>query len=815
VEKNNMKPRVRLPVDSAAFSLPRDRRTATPTRALRGRPLTVANNPTGRRAWWESATCAPIQRLTLWATVVLVIASARAELVLLPATNMTGIAQWKQQQSWGAGPYFSSDGSVLSQTVEFAGGEYQAYVRMFTSPTTDADLVIRMAGKRLPVPMQAKVAKLGWIRLGPVKLPEGPVEVHVEPPQPAKASHHNLAALAFCSTPLENRVGRVLAFSDWLRGELIRLEAPPPAPRTGVEARARQRELRRQLLDTLGLNPLPPRPPLKARVTGRLEKETHVIEKVAYESRPNHIVPALLYLPRNATGPVPAIVSAIGHWNSGKSSKAPQLRAIALARHGYAVLALDPAYAWERGIPGNSEGLEPFVAGGAIAGHMAWDIMRGADYLETRPEIDATRLGVTGASGGGLQAFYAGAIDERFKVVMPAVALWAMSELALNAYYSQDNWVPGISRLGGMGTLMALTAPRPMLVMNMDADFTTSYSCEQLVSLARPYYQLLDAEGRLLHTIEKGPHDYTRGMREVTCAFVDRWLKGIGDGFPVPEPDIQNDLFDEKDPALFVFEGGKIPTAGAETVQSFWAAQATALRAALPAKPRGLAKRLRDDLLRMPPRSVPNAVETAGGVLLTTDPGVQVAACRLGDGRRAVIWVGEKDFVSEAQRAEVKALARAATVFVLEPRGVALPDDLHILRHATIVLGRPLAGQWAYDVLCLVDHLARQKQFESIRVAGRGPEMGLVCLLATLFDSRIEAAGIDGMFSSFVQLVGHGHPASQIPGVLRVADVPHIIAAAGMRRIQMNNLRRAQGAAQIASTAKRPPEFFGDWIKGE
>ena len=110
----------------------------------------------------------------------------------------------------------------------------------------------------------------------------------------------------------------------------------------------------------------------------------------------------------------------------------PQLRAIALARHGYAVLA------WIRlrlgtGIPGNSEGFEPFVAGGAIAGHEVWDIMRAADYLETRPEIDSTRLGVTGASGGGLQTFYAGAVDERFQAVMPAVALWPMSELAMNS----------------------------------------------------------------------------------------------------------------------------------------------------------------------------------------------------------------------------------------------------------------------------------------------------------------------------------------------------------------------------------------------
>ena len=765
-----------------------------------------------------TGACPTMHRVAMMVAVVAMILKlqvASAELVLIPAKEMSGIEAWKEGQSWGAGSFFISPGTPLTKRLDFEGGEYSVYARIFTSPTTEADIHILVNGKCLVPPMQAKVAKLGWVRVTSVILPKGAAEISVESPTPGKASNHNLAALAFCSTPLDDRVGRVLNYADWLRQELIRLEAPQPAPRTAAETLARQRALRRELLAVLGLDPLPPRTPLNPRVTGRLDKETYVIEKVAYESRPNHIVPALLYLPKNTAGPVPAIISAIGHWSSGKSSAKPQLRAIALARHGYAVLALDPVYAWERGIPGNSEGFEPFVAGGCIAGHEAWDIMRGADYLETRPEIDAARLGLTGASGGGLQAFYAGAVDERFRAVMPAVALWAMSELAMNAYYSGDNWVPGISHLGGMGGLIALTAPRAMLVMNMDADFTSSYSCEQLVNSARPYYRLLDAEKRLWHTIGKGPHDYTREMREVTCAFVDRWLKGRGDGFPVPETEIEQDVFDEKDPALFVFEGGKIPTEGAETVQSFWTAHAAALRNALPDVPQGLAARLRNDLLRMPPLAAPNVIKTDEGILVTTDPGVQVAARRLGDGRRAVIWVGERDFVTESQRPEVQALARAATVFVLEPRGVALPDDLYILRQATIVMGRPLSGQWTYDVLCLVDHLARQKQFQSIRVAGRGLEMGLVCLLATLFDERIEAAGVDDMFASFVQLVGYGQPASQIPGILRVADVAHIVKAAGAHRVQINNLHRSKGAAPIPSTDQRSTKFFADWIKSD
>ena len=753
------------------------------------------------------------------AVAVAVLVSAPAawgELVLVPAKEMSGIESWKEGQSWGAGNFFSSSGAPLTKSVDFAGGEYAVYLRMHTSPSMEADIRILVNGKRLVPPMQAKVAKLGWVRLGSVVLPKGVAEIRVESPTPGTASSHNLAALAFSSTPLDDRVGRITTFTEWLRQELIRLEAPQPAPRTATEARERQQALRQKLLAALGLDPLPPRTPLNPKVAGRIEKDDYVIEKIAYESRPNHIVPALLYLPKNTTNPVPAVISAIGHWSSGKSSTKPQLRAITLARHGYAVLALDPAYAWERRIPGNSEGFEPFVAGGAIAGHMAWDIMRGADYLEMRPEIDAKRLGVTGASGGGLQTFYAGAVDERFTAVMPAVALWSMPELAVNAYYSGDNWVPGISRLGGMGNLIALTAPRAMLIMNVDADYSTSYACEQMVNAARPYYRLLGGEDKLLQTIGKGAHDYTREMREVTCAFVDRWLKGLGDGFPTaaPEAEIQKDLFDEKDPALFVFEGGKIPTNGAQTVQTIWTDQAAALRTALPRNPEGLAGKMRA-LLNLPPLGSSEATVTERGLLLTTDPGVEVAALRLGKGPTAVIWVGESDFETESQRKEVQALAQNATVFVLEPRGAGMTNEMHILRQATIVMGRPLAGMWAYDVLCLVDYLSRQKEFENILVAGRGKETGLACLFAAVLDERIKGAAIDRMFSSFVELVGYNNPGVQIPGILGVTDVEHLMRAAGKERVRLNNLSKSQWSGSLESSAKPPTRFFEEWLKAD
>ena len=743
---------------------------------------------------------------------VLLPSPVRAELLFVSAAEMAGIDGWKEGQSWGAGNFFTSNGSPVSKRVAFEGGEYEVYARIYTSPSTPADIRIWLNDACLIPPMQAKVCKFGWLRVAAVIMPPGEAEIRVTSPMPGKASNHNFAALAFCSTPMDDRIGRIIRLTEWLRHELVRLEAPKPAPRSVAETNERQEELRARLLDTLGLDPLPPRTPLNASIKGRIDKADYVIEKIAYESRPSHVVPALLYLPKKAPEPVPAVISAIGHWSFGKSSEKPQLRGIGLAKHGYAVLAVEGVYAWERHIPGNSEGFDPFVAGGAIVGHEVWDIMRGVDYLETRPDIDVTRLAITGASGGGLQTFYAGAVDERFDAVMPSVALWPMSELAVNFYYSGDNWVPGISQMGGMASLIAITAPRAMLIMNVDADYATSYACEQMVNTARPFYRVLGGESRLLHTIEPGVHDYTKRMRENTYGFLDRWLKGTGNGFPVDEPPLKDELFDVNDPTILVFGGKGIPEEDAATVYSVWTAQAAKLRSNLPHEPAALPGKLRV-LLNMPDLAAPEAVPTDRGFLLTTDPGLQVAVMRMGKGPRAVVWLGESDFETESQRVELKTLARHATVFVVEPRGAGLPGEMHILRHAPIVMGRPLVGMWTYDLLSVVDYLEAQHAYDDILVAGSGREMGLACLLASVLDSRIEQAAIDDMFSSFVQLVGYGNPASQIPGILEVADVEHLVRSAGLTRVHLNNTEKSKWSKGLDSSALPANEFFEKWIE--
>ncbi|MCA9417773.1 MAG: hypothetical protein KC917_15960, partial [Candidatus Omnitrophica bacterium] len=79
---------------------------------------------------------------------------------------MSGIEGWKEGQTWGAGKFFTSNGTPVTKQVDLKGGEYEVYVRMFTSPSAPADIRIWLNDRCLIPPMQAKVCKFGWLRLG-------------------------------------------------------------------------------------------------------------------------------------------------------------------------------------------------------------------------------------------------------------------------------------------------------------------------------------------------------------------------------------------------------------------------------------------------------------------------------------------------------------------------------------------------------------------------------------------------------------------------------------------------------------------------
>ena len=199
-----------------------------------------------------------------------------------------------------------------------------------------------------------------------------------------------------------------------------------------AEAEQRKQVVRAKLLEVLGGLP-DYSGPLNAKVTGEIKADGYTIEKVLFESLPNFYVTGDLYRP-NTPGRNPAILFQSGHTQEGKPE--PQRAAANLALKGFVVLATDPIGQGEReqtydpqlkgplagwSVPEHIQaGAQSLLIGESAARFFIWDAKRAIDYLVSRTDVDPTRLGAAGCSGGGALTTFIGAMDPRLKVVIPA-----------------------------------------------------------------------------------------------------------------------------------------------------------------------------------------------------------------------------------------------------------------------------------------------------------------------------------------------------------------------------------------------------------
>lgn len=281
----------------------------------------------------------------------------------------------------------------------------------------------------------------------------------------------------------------------------------------------------RALREALGLDPLPPRTDLKAIVTGTIQRGGYRIEKLRYEARPGELVTAHLYLP-DAEGKHPVILSPHGHWEYKKSTPHIQSRGISLALEGFACLIVDsPGWSWDHNDTNERLNMgthdDWFLSMGApVQGIYAWDLMRGLDYLETRPECDTTRVGITGSSGGGTATLYTFALDKRIKCAVPVCSVASFETATTGGCLC--NHVPGAMNLGDRSDILAMRAPDPILIIGatVDEDFPADATQRTYDKLKRTFKENV----RL--TIVEGQHDYSRRMRESMVAFFREVLMG-------------------------------------------------------------------------------------------------------------------------------------------------------------------------------------------------------------------------------------------------------------------------------------------------
>ncbi len=334
--------------------------------------------------------------------------------------------------------------------------------------------------------------------------------------------------------------------ADYFRAETKKIsDASLREIKTLDDWNAKKGEYRRQLLEMLGLDPLPERTDLKATVTGRVEAEEFVVEKVHFQSRPGLYVTGNLYLPKNVTEPLPAILYVCGHGPVKKdgisygNKVTYQHHGAWFARHGYVCLTIDTLQMGE--IEGIHHGTHRYGMwwwlnrGYTPAGVEAWNCVRALDYLETRPEVDKSKLGVTGRSGGGAYSWWIAAIDDRIKCAVPVAGITDLQNHVV------DGCVEGHCDCMYMVNtyrwdypqVAALVAPRPLLISNTDSDgifpldgvVRTFEHARRIYRLHEPVQKGVTANVAL--NISPGPHKDTQELQLHAFRFFDKHLKGI------------------------------------------------------------------------------------------------------------------------------------------------------------------------------------------------------------------------------------------------------------------------------------------------
>jgi dienelactone hydrolase len=312
------------------------------------------------------------------------------------------------------------------------------------------------------------------------------------------------------------------------------------APKFGslAEWQARREVLRRQILTSAGLQPMPDRTPLTPQVFGRLERNGYTIEKVLLQTMPGYWLGGNLYRPLGRTGKLPAVAAPHGHWTYGRLEHQPlgstPTRCINMARQGYIVLAYD--------MVGYNDTLQtPHAFGGkreqlwsfGPLGLQLWNSIRVIDFLESLPEVDRTRIGATGASGGGTQTFLLSAVDGRVAYSSPV----NMVSLIMQGGSPCEN-APGL-RVGTNNVeIAAMAAPRPMLLVAATGDWTRNLPKEEFPAI-REIYRLYGKPENVEAVQFDSPHNYHKDSREAVYRFFARHALGMVDVSSVREQDIR------------------------------------------------------------------------------------------------------------------------------------------------------------------------------------------------------------------------------------------------------------------------------------
>ena len=515
-------------------------------------------------------------------------------------------------------------------------------------------------------------------------------------------SPHPLGAQAIVDTVaplLEKPVQTPAVTAYQLQTFLMKRIPPMPTPSSAEQWTAEAQKLRKHILDDIAFHGWPEEWVKSAPhfdQTAVIEtSHGYRVRKFRYEVVPGLYSTAILYEPDKIEGRVPAILNLVGHDPLGNVVEYEQKRCINFAKRGTLALSLGWPGFGELSQPENSHdfGGHLDLVGANSLGYFYLIVRRGLDYLETLPQADPKRIGVTGLSGGGWQTIMISALDERVNVMVEVAGFGSLQTNLTRPMDTQEveEDATDLTKDFDYPFLVAMRAPRPTLLIHNEQD-----DCCFLAPLVKPYvydqtlpfFKLYKQESALrwYENIDPGTHNYQLDNREKAYAFFEEYFR-----LPVSNKEIPSDaeIFTPQELA------GSLPANNLTTADL-----ARKLAAQIKRSPIPQAAKERTDWLAAQREQLKNVLRytpvsaSAWKLISTKRPGLQaisyrfdfsnslsatgiwVAGNHLATNAPVTVVVNDKGYKASAQNV-VDRVNRGEQVLALEPLffGSSTPDD--------------------------------------------------------------------------------------------------------------------------------------------
>ena len=573
------------------------------------------------------------------------------------------------------------------------------------------------------------------------------------------------------------------------------------AIQTRTDAERRKTAVREMVLRAM--NGLPKTSaPINAKVTGTLDRDGFRIEKVMFESQPDFFVTANLYVPAGSGGPFPAVLMTPGHGPSGKAGEY-QLAAN-LARNGIAAMAYDPMSEGERlqyfdpatkkskvgGPTGehSQAALQSEPLGEHISRYFVWDAMRAIDYLVSRSDIDAQRIGAFGCSGGGTVTAYLAALEPRVKAAASACYITAFQDLlpSRTGVQEAEQSIPGfIANRLDFPDWIELASPKPYAVVSTTEDMFPFEGARRTFEEAKRWYGLYDAADRIQWITGPGGHGALTPVHPKIIAFFLRYLKDS-----TAEP-VYSRVAADKPADLWCTAEGQVPGLSitdiirkrADAVRPVKATADFRTAAGITAQPGAAPPKFTDELLAPDgPSTGPRPVVLVFAAEKPADLGKVVSSGRM------VVWAPPLPWPPGAEAAKAP-----------------IQGSFYFTSLRAQLIGQTLTGLRADAMIRMVDYVVSRPDVDrkNITAYASGPS-GIALLHAAAIDKRITRVVVEDSLASFrmiaTEALHRNAPEYMIPGVLGHYDVADLIRAIATRPVEILN--------PVDATGEHVPESY-------